>query len=286
MNQTPRERSRAVERVKRRLLRRGTPRLLMTVILLATGTAGFLGSFLMLHIGLTRMWIRYTLAVGLAYAVFLLMLRLWLQAYQRARTAEPRHHRSHLNLPDVDLTDWEIRSSSSGGGSAEDFRFGGGGFGGGGAGGSFAEDEVNQLAVGGGSPASGFGKMDASDFAISAGNSKGGGGGNLDLDLDEDAWVIILPVIAVAGTVIACLYVVYAAPSLMAEMLVDGVLLTGLYRRVRVVDHQRWLHDVIRRTWIPILLVVILFMIAGYGMQKVVPKAKSIGDVWRHVTSR
>jgi len=31
------------------------------------------------------------------------------------------------------------------------------------------------------------------------------------------------------------------------------------------------------------LLVVMLFTVAGYAMQKVVPEAHSIGDVWRHM---
>jgi len=57
---------------------RTTPRLHMTLIVSATGAAAFLFSFLMLCAGLGAMGIRYSLAVGLAYVVFLLLLRFWL----------------------------------------------------------------------------------------------------------------------------------------------------------------------------------------------------------------
>jgi len=73
------------ERLRERALRalhvyfanRRWPRLMMSGILLITGGAGFLASFCLLKLGMTQMWIRYPLAVLLAWVVLLGLLRLW-----------------------------------------------------------------------------------------------------------------------------------------------------------------------------------------------------------------
>lgn len=57
---------RRVERVRRLLARRAWPRLQMSLILSATGAAGFLASFALLHAGVWRIWLRYALAVLIA----------------------------------------------------------------------------------------------------------------------------------------------------------------------------------------------------------------------------
>jgi len=72
----------------------------MTLILLATGSAGFLVSFALLHAGLTRMWVRYPVAILSAYAVFLLLLRLWLAAQSRRKSSSDLD----VDLTGVDLT--------------------------------------------------------------------------------------------------------------------------------------------------------------------------------------
>ncbi len=71
-------REREVERVRRELLRRGWPRVQMSLILLLTGVSGFLVSAALLGAGVALMWVRYPVAILLAYAVFLLLLRFWL----------------------------------------------------------------------------------------------------------------------------------------------------------------------------------------------------------------
>ena len=82
----------------------------------------------------------------------------------------------------------------------------------------------------------------------------------------------------------ASLYVVYIAPALLAEILVDGVLLSGLYRRVKRIEQRHWRRAAARQTLFPALLAVVFFGIAGYAMQAAVPEARSIGDVWKHIT--
>ena len=68
-------RDEAVARIRERLLRFGFPRLRMLVLVLLTGASGLLASYLMLRAGLTSMPLRYLVALLIAYAVFLLLLR-------------------------------------------------------------------------------------------------------------------------------------------------------------------------------------------------------------------
>jgi hypothetical protein len=268
--------ARRVERVRRLLLRRSLPRVQMSLILAATGAAGFVASFVMLHLGVWRMWVRYPLAVLFAYAVFIVLLRVWLFLHGR----EPRGEAPGWEL-DVAETGAEIRLDSAGRPSAAPGTFGGGGdFGGGGAGGGWGDGVsagLHQAA-----PTSDAG-------CVSPGG--GGGGGDwlsgLDFDLDSEGCVFFLLALAlVVAGVCASLYVVYAAPLLLAEILVEGVLLSGLYRGMRRArGGGDWLGAALRRTWLPVLLTVVTFAAAGYLLQRAAPRARSIGEAFRMVNS-
>ncbi|HEX7317420.1 MAG TPA: hypothetical protein VF297_26205 [Pyrinomonadaceae bacterium] len=270
--------ARRVERVRRLLLRRGLPRVQMSLILAATGAAGFIASFVMLHLGVWRMWVRYPLAVLFAYAVFIVLLRVWLLLHGR----EPRGNTVDSDPHGTDLAT-DIALDSVGGTGEGPGIFGGGGdFGGGGAGGSWGDGI-------------GSGVHQASTAYDAGGVSSGGGGGGggdwlsgLDIfDADSEGCVFFLLALAliVAG-VCASLYVVYAAPLLLAEILVEGVLLSGLYRGMRRARRDGdWLGAAVRRTWLPVLLTIIMFTAAGYLLQRAAPRARSIGEAFRAVTS-
>ena len=267
---------RRVERVRRLLMRRGMPRVLMSLILAATGAAGFLVSFALLHAGVARMWLRYPLAVLAAYGVFLLLLRIWLHLQRRSWTDLLP---DDLNLANVDPV---VGPSARVGGG---FSFGGGGdFGGAGAGGVWDEGVKGVSSA----------HSDIASHAVSAGDGasgSGGGGGGLDLlgglDFDDEGCVFFLLAIAlVVAGLLASLYVVYAAPTLLAELLVEGLLLSGLYRGMKKGARQGdWLRAVVRRTWLPVLLTLALFAAAGYFLQRAAPRARSIGEAFRAVSS-
>lgn len=201
------------------------------------------------------MWIRYPVAILVAYAVFFVLLRLWIGLLRR-------HASRDVDLPEVDLDLLDVTARRT-----DSFHFGGGSdFGGAGAGGSFGE---NLSAAG-------------------PPTSSGGGGSNvsgLDLDLGEGC-LIVVAVLAMIGGLVASLYVVYIAPALLAEIIVDGVLMVGLYRRVKRIEQRHWLRAAVRQTILPAIVVAIFFTIAGYAMQKAVPTANSIGDVWNHLMQR
>jgi hypothetical protein len=64
-----RTRRRLIEQLRRRFARRGDAPRIMRAILGATGVAGFLSSVAMWRLlGVERMWVRYPLAVLLAWA--------------------------------------------------------------------------------------------------------------------------------------------------------------------------------------------------------------------------
>lgn len=263
-------------------MRRSLPRVEMSLILAATGAAGFVASFAMLHLGVWRMWIRYPLAVLFAYAVFIVLLRVWLFLHGR----EPRSRTPDLDLNAADMTTDIARDGFGGTGSAPDTFGGGGDFGGGGTGGSWGEGVSAGLHQA--SPA-----FDAGSVASGVRGGGGGGGGDwfsgLDFDVDSEGCVFFLLALAliVAG-VCASLYVVYAAPALLAEILVEGVLLSGLYRgmkRARRRGDGDWLGAALRRTWLPVLLTLLTFAAAGYLLQRAAPRARSIGEAFRMVIS-
>ena len=278
------ERSRAVGRAERLLLRRAWPRAQMTLILLATGCAGFLVSFALLRAGLTLMWVRYPLAILCAYAVFLLLLRLWLAAQTRRRkdSYDPLSDLVDVDPSVVDLSAVDLSGVVGRSGATPDIGFGGAGdFAGGGAGGAVdaASGPASFLSSGG-----------------SGGGTAGGGRSsfldsinlNIDLDFDDEGCGVVLALIALALAILAGLvvsfYVVWAAPALLAEILVDGLLVAGLYRRVKNAERRHWLRAAVRRTILPVLLTALSFTAAGYAMQRAVPEARSVGEFWRAVS--
>lgn len=66
-------------RARRQLQQRGWPRAQMALIVLLTGAAGFLASHGLRLAGVDAMVLRYPLAVLMAYAVFLLLMWLWIR---------------------------------------------------------------------------------------------------------------------------------------------------------------------------------------------------------------
>lgn len=241
-------RSELVEKAKARL---SAPRSLMTLLLMATGGAGFLASYGLLQLGMDRMALRYPLAVGIAYLVFFLLLRLWISLQRDEEWSENA----------VDLAGDAVEAGLNGIGSPGRVPSGGGGsFGGAGASASF--DAPMPVA----SSSSGIDLPD------------------LDVDLDDNLWIlwIVMAVIAAVAAVVfgTVAYVINMAPILLAEVLVDGVLLASLYKRLKGPEPEYWAFGAIKRTWIPALIVAFTFLIAGLAIQDMYPQARSIGEVW------
>ena len=161
----------------------------------------------------------------------------------------------------------DLGGSGSGGSGDPPFRFGGGSSGGGGASGSFEA-------------------ADASGGGLDC-HAGGGGFADLDISLDlDDLLVLLLVFIALTSALVASIYVIYMSPTLFAELLVDGALSAGLYKRLKHVEAEHWATGAIRRTWIPACGVLLVFCEVGWGLQEIAPGARSIGGVWRHVRAQ
>lgn len=241
------QRATEIGRLSRRLERDGFPRLQMMLIVTITGGFGFLASFAMLHAGLTEMWVRYLCAIGISYLVFLLLLWLWM----RTKASGYADAGELANL---------VPSSHSSGASSTPFAGKGGTADGGGASGNFelAGDEIDI--------ASSHARVDSHADTLSAA-----------ADADEFALPLVVLVMAGALLVSAC-WIVYSAPLLFAELLLDGLLAAGLYRRLRGVEPDYWLLTAVRRTLWTFMLVAMMFAAAGWIMQDAYPQARSVGE--------
>ncbi len=82
----PARRARQRGRLRAFLERHRSPRLTISSMVVATGGLGLLATFLMLRLGLGWPLVRWPLAVALAYAGFLLMVRLWVAREARRGT--------------------------------------------------------------------------------------------------------------------------------------------------------------------------------------------------------
>ncbi|HJW08287.1 MAG TPA: hypothetical protein VJ483_01560 [Holophagaceae bacterium] len=263
-------RERMAGQLSQRLQRVGHPRVQMALMVSATGSSGFLLDWLMLKAGVDRMALRYALAVLLAYGVFLLLIKVWLH-----------FHRRRVDRQGGGGSDWGFSGGSSSGGSGsggsssagDAFQGGGGSSGGGGASASFGE----------GQPAMGIvppGQGSAPRF--SGGGGSGGSGGGIDLDGDEILAILAL-LVALAAALAAAIYLVVQAPVIFGEVLLDGSLSAGLYKRLNKLEHHSWLETAIRKTAIPFAVVALLAGVAGHFAQKAAPEARSIGGVWHHI---
>lgn len=146
---------------------------------------------------------------------------------------------------------------------------------------------------GGGDPVSAFsgkggtfdgggasGDYEPASQAFDAGSGSGDGFG-ADVDVG-DAAIALAVVALVIGVALSSLFVIYTAPVLFAELLVDGLLSASLYRSLRGVDRRHWLDSALRRTCVPFLLTAAFVTAAGWGMGVYAPEAVSIGEVLRH----
>jgi len=91
---------------------------------------------------------------------------------------------------------------------------------------------------------------------------------------------VLFAVVTIVVTVLAASFsIVYSAPILFAELLVDGVLAATLYRRLRRLDSRHWLQSAVRRTFVPFAITALLMMAAGWGLSSYAPTARSLGEV-------
>ncbi len=100
-------------------------------------------------------------------------------------------------------------------------------------------------------------------------------------DTDEFA-IPLVAIILFAVLILSSFWVIYTAPALFAELLVDGALAAGLYRRLRGGKPHHWIETAVRRTGMLFLATAVLVAACGWLMTIYAPGARSIGDVLAH----
>ncbi|MFO1398896.1 MAG: hypothetical protein U1F48_17710 [Burkholderiales bacterium] len=248
-------------------------RLHVILILSACFAVGLAVTKLLLMAGVTTLWLRYAVALVIAYLAFLLGVRLWL-AYTGCSGRILPGRRGGLQ-GGVDLPDFAGGSGSSGGSSGlSAFRGGGGGSGGGGASASF----------GGGSPSSAstaqaVAMSSSSPPANASSGTHGSSGGGIDLG--DDGWVLILLVGLVLAVVGGIAWIVYAAPTILADAAFAGMLSAGLVRSTRHIASGGWVASVVGHTWIAFAIVFVLAIAFAVVAQRHFPDARTLLDVVR-----
>lgn len=274
-------RSHLVSSLKARIEKDGYPRLQMMLMVLMTGLIGFLSSFILLHSGMQTMWLRYLCAFGIAYIGFIGLLRVWLVT-QREHVADVAEAVLDIAYHSSRPSSSSISSSGDAIASMNQLSGQGGDFSGAGASASFDDagsvseplidlSEAGNAASSGSSYGSGGG---------SSGSSSSGIGDTLSGVGDADDLVIPLAIAAfVLALLLSTLYVVYSAPMLLAELSVDFLLATGLYRRLKKIPETAWLGTAIKKTIWPFLITALVISASGWVLQNSAPGANTLSEV-------
>lgn len=242
---------------KERIQRGYFVRFHMSLILVGTITSGILASKLLLLAGFHSMAWRYPIAVLLSYGVFLGLVRVWI-GYVRSG-ASPGGGADAL----VDLGEAAIDGA---GDKLPTFRGGGGRSGGGGA-----SDHWTS------------GHAPAAHLASQPSSSSSGGSGIGDFslgDIDGDGWIlIVLFIVLILAILGSGFYLIYIAPEVLSEAAFQLVLASSLSKVSREMDATAWMGSVLKRTWLPMILVFGLTTAFGYYATQFCPQAGKLTEV-------
>jgi hypothetical protein len=233
------ERSRLVERMRVHLERFCYPRVELSVLIVLSGLSAFLVSFALLRAGVDSMPLRYGLAGAAGYLAFLGFVRLWI-AWNHSRPS----------LLDLDVDPGHLVDAIDGGAP---------------------------VPRGGGGPSFFAGGRSGGGGASTSWGTSSSGGGSSWLEADDSLFFLVLAIAAAVGSLLTIFYVVYLAPALLAEVLVDAVIIATISRRVASADRRDWTATLIRRTCVPALLLISFLVVGGWALQRLAPDARSIG---------
>jgi hypothetical protein len=233
-----------IQKIRDNLERDGLPRLQMTLLVLVTGISGFIASYVFLRVGLVEMWLRYLASFGIAYLIFLFLLWLWL------RTRADDY---------VDIPDFSNTIPSGNGSHGVSYSGKGGDFGGGGASSSFDAPAEDVSIVG-----------DAGDVMGEAVGAAAHA---------EEFAIPLIVLIFIVTLLLSTMLMIYSAPALFAELMLDGVLSASLYYRLRGLETHHWLETAVRRTAWTFLVTALIVSAIGWGMALYAPGAHTLGEV-------
>lgn len=251
------------DKLKALIVRRYSPRLHMSMILMACGLTGMAASWALLHAGVHSMLVRYPVSLVLAYATFLIGVWVWL----RATGLGPASHSSPGSrfADGIDLPSGGGRGGGSWGGGSSSGSSGGGfsgrggSFDGGGASASFAEARAPMVGV----PLTD--DSGASSVVARSGGKSWGDGLSLDLDGDGLVLVILAALLALAVFLLSG-YLIWSAPDVLTEAAFGASLAGVLARPAKKQAQSGWVMGVVRKTWWPFAIILALALgFAGWS---------------------
>ncbi len=242
----------------------------MSLILVGTALAGLLASKLLLLAHVHDIVIRYPLAVIVSYLAFFGFVKLWL-----SYMASSDVHRAHGGGDAVADTIDGISNSSGSGSPGHEFPGGGGGhFGGGGASGSF-DAHVDM-----GAHAHDVIADTAAHASHGIGDAVGHVAGEAASGIaEEGACVLVILGVLLAIVFGAGLYLVYDAPFILSEAAFDFILAASLIRSARRLDDPDWKGSVLRTTWIPFAIVLLISFCGAYILHITHPEAHKLSEI-------
>lgn len=229
------------------LEKRYSPRLHMALILTASGFISMVVSWALLTFGVESMLLRYPVAISASYGMFLFGVWVWLRLMGL---------RESLGI--LDASGPEIRGEYNARIVLAEHRGGGGAFDGGGASAAWAETTPAKVAI----PQGGGGSKGGSFFD------------GFDLDGDGLA-LVILALLLVLAILFSSGYLVFYAPEVLAEAAFGAALTGSLAKRTARESADGWMYGVVKKTWGPYAIVLVLALVfAGFAAHKF-PQAKT-----------
>jgi hypothetical protein len=243
----------------------------MLIILSATILSGVICSKIMVLLGVTRMPLRYGIAIVLSYMMFFLFIKLWLLYIGVGRNTRPQNVKKEdsawtanvLPLPDGSISDAGDAGVFNG--------LRGGASGGGGAVRGFAEN------IAGMEGAANTGTGPVVDAAGTAGDAAGG-----ILDAADDSILTVIAIVLLItlalSVFIAGGYLIWSAPAILSDAAFHALLVAGFARKVKQAEETCWETTIFKATWWAFLMVLIFSVAFGIIAQMVFPEAVTIKD--------
>jgi hypothetical protein len=246
----------------------------MVLILSATVISGVICSKVLSMMGVSRMSLRYGIAIIVSYLLFFFFVKLWLLYIGMGRLFRSKKDKGKDGSSWGDLIP-SYGGAGSGSGAPRFPGFGGGTSGGGGAEGAFAEGNPGvAVPVGVGSN------------PVAAGGSHGGGGGILDglSGFGDEGFLKILAIVLLAALVLSVVivggYLIWSAPIILSDAAFHVLLVAGLSRKVKRVKESNWEMSIFKATWWGFLLILFAAVAFGIAAQLYKPAAITVKDLF------
>lgn len=216
----------------------------MTLIMAGTIGAGFISSVSLYYLGMDDLAWRYVLSLIICYLMFLVLIRLWLIYIFGFKKGAEKLEPGDLN--NVDVFDGVYFKNLT---IRRDYQGQGGNFSGGGSSGSWGESLPSL---------------------------------KTDLDFDADEAAPLIVGIILVGLILACLgfgvYLIYEAPSLLAEIALEMAISLGLLKKIKN-QEGNWLEAALKKTIFFFLGFTLIIFIALKWITNKYPEVKRSKDL-------